>query len=68
MQSKTDMIKKIYPVGTMIELDCMDDPQAPPKGTQGEVIHIDSIGQLHIAWENGSGLALVYGVDKFHKI
>ena len=42
----------------------MDDVQAPPAGTLGRVVHVDDIGTIHIAWENGSNLGAVYGEDK----
>lgn len=64
---KTDkeMIKRLYPIGSTVELIYMDDPQAPPVGTRGKIFHIDDIGQIHVKWENGSGLALIYGKDEF---
>lgn len=58
-------IENLYPVGTIVELVCMDDVQAPDKGTRGVVKSIDDIGQIHVEWENGCGLALIYGVDDF---
>lgn len=65
---KADFIRKLYPVGTKVELHHMDDPQAPPSGTVGEVIFVDDIGQIHIQWENGSSLALIPDVDSFSKV
>lgn len=62
-----NLMKKMYPKGTMVELDYMDDPQAPPTGTTGEVVFVDDIGQIHVKWANGSGLALTE-IDSFHKI
>ena len=64
---KTDneMVKRMYPIGSTVELIYMDDPQAPPVGTRGKIFHIDDIGQIHVKWENGSGLALIYGKDEF---
>ena len=41
----------------------MDDPQAPPIGTKGTVTHVDDIGTIHVAWDNGSSLGVAYGVD-----
>lgn len=58
-------IEKTYPVGSTIELIYMDDTHAPPKGTKGTIISIDDIGQIHVQWENGSGLALIPGEDQF---
>jgi hypothetical protein len=46
----------------------MDDEQAPPAGTKGKVIHVDDIGSIHIAWETGSTLAVVPGVDMVRKL
>ena len=68
MEMKVKLLKKIYPVGTIVVCDYMDDPYNPvPSGTKGTVIAIDSIGQIHVDWENGSGLALT-DRDIFHKI
>ena len=61
-----ELIRKMYPEGTEVVLDFMDDVQAPPCGTKGTVLCVDGIGQIHVAWENGSGLALNVDVDKFH--
>lgn len=61
-----DYLKKKYKPGMFVVLDYMDDKQAPPKGTKGEIHHIDDIGQIHVKWDNGSGLALVPEIDEFH--
>lgn len=66
-QAEIEMLRKIYPKGTKIILDHMDDMQAPPTGTHGTVIHVDDIGQIHVKWETGSGLALIPDEDQFHK-
>ena len=34
-------------------------------GLKGTVKHVDDIGQIHVRWENGSGLALNLDVDSF---
>ena len=57
-------IRERYPKGTQVMLVQMDDVQAPPAGTLGRVVHVDDIGTIHIAWENGSNLGAVYGEDK----
>ena len=46
----------------------MDDSQAVPSGTLGTVDHIDDDGQIHMNWDNGRTLALIYGVDQFETI
>lgn len=61
-----EFLKKMYPVGTIVELDYMDDSQAPPSGTKGKVTFIDSLGTIHVSWDNGSSLGLIYNKDMFH--
>ncbi len=66
-KEKIEMLRKQYPAGTKVELLAMEDVQAPPVGTIGEVIAVDDIGQLVMKWQNGSGLNLIPGVDSFRK-
>lgn len=58
-------LRKYYPRGTKVELLGMDDPQAPPVGTLGEILGVDDAGQLLVRWETGSSLGLIPGVDSF---
>lgn len=58
-----EAIRKQYPKGTRVELVQMDDIQAPPIGTKGTVKGVDDIGSLLVAWDNGSSLNVIYGVD-----
>ena len=58
-------LRKRYPHETKVELLGMDDPQAPPTGTMGEVFAVDDAGQLLVRWETGSSLSLIPGVDSF---
>lgn len=55
--------KAIWKAGMRVELVCMDDLQAPPVGTRGTVKGVDDMGDVMIAWDNGSSLKAVYGVD-----
>lgn len=61
-------IRKQYPTGTRVRLAQMDDAQAPPPGTLGTVKGVDDTGSLLMAWDNGSGLSVVYGEDRVEKI
>ena len=58
-----ELIRKEYPVCTLVELVRMDDPQAPPVGTKGTVRGVDDIGSIMVAWDNGCGLSVAYGED-----
>ena len=57
-------LRNQYPAGTRVELLEMDDVQAPPIGTQGTVLGVDDTGSLMVSWDNGSGLNVVYGIDR----
>ena len=59
-----ERIRRLYPAGTRVELVRMDDAQAPPVGTRGTVLAVDDTGSLIMRWDNGSGLNVIYGVDK----
>lgn len=67
-KKQVEKIKRQYPIGTKLRLISMADEQAPPKGTIGEVSHIDDIGTIHMKWNNGSSLGLIVGKDKFEKV
>ena len=56
-------IRVVYPTGARVVLIKMDDPQAPPAGTEGTVLRVDDIGTIHIRWDNGSSLGVVFGED-----
>lgn len=60
-----ERIRAQYPAGTRVRLLSMDDPQAPPIGTEGTVIGVDDAGNIMMSWDSGGGLNLVYGVDSF---
>lgn len=62
-----EMLREIYPVGTRVVLERMEDVQAPPAGTGGTVIGVDDTGSLMVHWDNGSGLNVIYGEDIVRK-
>ena len=51
--------------GKRIRLIKMDDIQAPPPGTMGTIKFIDGIGQVHVAGDNGSTLAVQPENDEY---
>ena len=63
-----ESLKKEYPTGCRVELLKMDDPQAPPIGARGTVYMVDSIGTIHVNWDNGCGLGAAYGEDIVRKV
>ena len=58
------MLRKKYPAGTRVELVEMDDIQAQEVGTKGTVWGVDDTGSIMVQCDNGSGLHVIYGVDK----
>ena len=64
-KERIEALRKYYPRGTKVKLLAMDDPQAPPTGTMGEILGVDDAGQLLVRWERGSSLSLIPGVDSF---
>lgn len=64
-----EQIKKDYPEGCRVELLHMDDPYRPmPIGTLGTVAGVDDTGTIHVHWDNGCSLGVVYGEDSCRKI
>ncbi len=67
-RKRVEVLRKQYPPGCMVALVHMDDKFAPPAGTKGKVIHVDDIGSIHIAWEIGSTLGVIPGIDMVRKL
>ena len=67
-QRQVEEMRTRYPKGTRIELEKMDDEQAPPIGTKGTVLCVDDTGSIMVAWDNGSRLNVIYGEDRVRKI
>lgn len=63
-RSQVERLRLRYPIGTRVELVEMGDAQAPPIGSQGTVTGVDDTGSLLVDWDNGSGLNVIYGVDR----
>ena len=63
-------LRNRYPKGTRVELVSMDDPYNTKliPGCQGTVVSVDSIGTIHVVWDCGSSLGIVYGVDSCRKV
>ncbi len=64
-KNKLRKMREIYKNGTRVELEFMDDKYAPPSGTRGTITGVDDAENIHVKWDNGSGLSLIEGVDKF---
>lgn len=63
-----DRLRRQFPVGCRVELLEMKDAAAPPTGTKGTVTGIDSTGSILVDRDNGSGLNVLYGIDRVRKV
>lgn len=58
-----------YPEGTRVELISMDDRYSRLQpGDRGTVTMVDDIGTIFVRWDSGSGLGVVFGVDRIRKL
>ncbi|MBR3780107.1 MAG: DUF4314 domain-containing protein [Clostridia bacterium] len=63
------MLREKYPTGTRVELVHMDDPYTSlTAGDKGTVRFIDDMGTIHINWDCGLSLGVVYGKDIVKRI
>jgi len=60
-----ERLRKQYPAGARVELTHMNDPWNTRlhEGCRGTVVAVDDIGTIHVAWDCGSSLGVVYGED-----
>jgi hypothetical protein len=60
-----EMLRQRYPAGARVELTHMDDPYNTKlvPGCKGTVRYVDDIGTIHVSWDCGSSLGIVYGKD-----
>jgi hypothetical protein len=76
MESRTAPSKQIierlreqYPAGSPVRLVAMDDPYSElTPGACGRVDFIDDTGTIFVNWDCGSGLGVVYGVDRIERL
>lgn len=67
-KSLLDALKQKYPTGCRVELEEMDDVQAPPIGTRGTVKGVDDTGGIMVNWDSGGSLKALFGIDRVKRI
>ena len=60
-----ERLRKEYPTGSRVELTKMNDPYRTDlvPGARGTVQFVDDAGSIHVRWDIGSSLAVVFGED-----
>ena len=60
------VLKQMYPKGCRVVLEYMEDEPYTKlePGDLGTVQFIDDSGSIHVSWDRGSSLGLVYRVDR----
>ena len=63
-------LRECFPKGCRVELTHMNDPwnSRLHEGSLGTVIMVDDIGTIHVAWDCGSSLGVVYGEDSCRRV
>ena len=58
-------IRQQYTIGARVELTKMNDPYRTDlvPGCKGTVCFVDDMGTIHVRWDIGSSLGVVYGED-----
>ena len=62
-------LKEYYTAGTRVILIRMSDPYTNLRqGDRGTVTMVDEIGTVHVNWDRGSTLGVVFGEDECRRI
>ena len=62
-------LKEYYTTGTRVMLIRMSDPYTNLRqGDRGTVMMVDDIGSIHVNWDRGSMLGVVFGEDECRRI
>ena len=63
-------LREEYPQGCRVELVHMDDPYNTRlvPGCKGTVASVDDAGTIHVRWDCGSSLGVVYGEDSCKRL
>ena len=63
------MLRERFPKGCRVELVSMNAPYSRLRpGDKGTVLFVDDIGTVHVSWDCGSSLGVVYGEDSCRRI
>ena len=68
-KEELEALRKKYLEGCRVELVRMDDPyREMPHGLCGVVTGVDDSGSVHVDWQSGSSLAVIFGEDECRRV
>ena len=69
-QATLNRLRAEYTPGCRVELTKMSDPYRTDlvPGCQGTVTAVDDAGSIHVKWDIGSSLAVIFGEDACRRI
>lgn len=68
-QDTVERIRNMYPKGARVELVEMTDPyNRLVPGDRGTVKSVDDTGTIHVSWDGGGSLGILYGIDRVRKL
>ncbi len=68
-QDTVERIRNMYPKGARVELVEMTDPYSRlVPGDRGTVKSVDDTGTIHVSWDRGGSLGILYGIDRVRKL
>ena len=68
-KEQVEQVRKMYAPGVRIVLVSMDDPYSILKpGDTGTVRVVDDTGTVHVNWDCGSSLGVVFGEDEIRRM
>lgn len=64
-----EVLKKEFQIGSRVELIEMNyESNSLKLGDRGTVTGVDDLGTIHVLWDSGSCLGVVYGEDHCRKV
>lgn len=64
-QKRIDILRRLYPPGTQLQVVSMKGDRGPAPGTKGIVLEISKNGNIHMRWETRDHEHLIPGLDRF---
>ncbi|UJF20224.1 DUF4314 domain-containing protein (plasmid) [Vibrio sp. SS-MA-C1-2] len=64
---KPFIVHRLYKQGRRVRLIYMHDEKLSPN-LLGTILHVDDVGTIHVAWDNGATLGLIQDKDLFELV